>query len=262
MSAHRDSTRVDINSFNQYSVYCSLFREVICWSRSYRVAMTLCQIVWSISTMGSSRSALKSKLMCSTILDVSCPKRHPGKNAVTQYWGGIPLKYAAANVLIWWSADILCSNNCWVWERAIFQKRLDNVRENFVVKFSFRWKQQYTQDIQAGSKASASNRPLSRSLMNIEGRIDKTGRANNRCVKKYRHESTLSLSTIAHARTKIWLFASRVTASSRIWWKRVLIKVLSIVINGRQYVKEVLDSYGHIKMRWNCPVLISCCRWI
>ena len=57
-------------------------------------------------------------------------------------------------------------------DRTISQKIPARVRENLVVKFSLRWKQQYGRQIHRDSNASVSIRPLSRSLINVVGRSE------------------------------------------------------------------------------------------
>lgn len=108
--------------------------------------------------------------------------------------------------------------------RAIDQKLVAKPLPYRVIKFSFKCWQQKARTTVGAKTSEAAISPLSLSLIRVVSSVVISGIANCKFKRKYSQEEVFPLSTTAQARSKVWPFASIVTARRRVLDKFALQK--------------------------------------
>ena len=130
--------------------------------------------------------------------------------------------------------------------RAIDQKLVAKLLPYQVIKFSFKCWQQKARITVAAKTSEAAMSPLSPSLIRVVSSVVISGIANCKLKRKYSQEEVFSLSTIPQAWSKVWPFASIVTARRRVWINLLFRNVPSTVIKYLQCLKDSGDSARQI----------------
>ena len=131
--------------------------------------------------------------------------------------------------------------------QAIDQKLVAKPLPYRVIKFSFKCWQQKARTTVGAKTSEAAMSPLSLLLIRVVSSVVISGIANCKFKRKYSQEEVFSLSTTAQARSKVWPFASIVTARRSVWINLLFRNVPSTAIKCRQCLKDSRDSAGQIK---------------